>query len=487
MNSDRAQSAPPRPNSARYNDWQRVDITPLDEFIPHLPVSVIIPYYEQQRALSCLLAALERQSYPHNLYEIIIVDDGSRVPLNNRHIESDLLDIKIVHQERRGFGLSRARHNGAEHASHDILLFVDADMLPECEWITAHARWHHVVSDALTMGYVNYISMEDVNDEHIRAHHGPLDAMFARYSQHADTNKITQWFNDYMKQSHNLVTTMDNIFNIILGGNFGIGRQLYEETGGFDISFARYGCEDTELAYRAYTYGGLIIPAEQALSWHPSITPQQSARSEENLRLQYPIAGHRIAHPDFRPHPAGRIYSIPSYVVTIDCAHIAIGRVFSVIALFLTDYIHDIVVRIEIPADHAEIDRLRNAFDPEPRVTISTSGSALHAFPTAPFHITLHGYARDIPNNMIHKMRMELGAAVMATVSINANCRMTITRTWALHRARRAHASPQDFGDTRIIPLKKMRDTLLVRCRRALKTAGDTLKRAIRFVRRAHL
>ena len=54
----------PKPNSVRYNDWRQVEIPPLEEFEPRMPVSVVVPYFEAPRELDRTLAALERQTYP---------------------------------------------------------------------------------------------------------------------------------------------------------------------------------------------------------------------------------------------------------------------------------------------------------------------------------------------------------------------------------------------------------------------------------------
>ena len=141
----------PKPTSVRYNDWSQVAVEPLDTFVPTMPVSVIVPYYQTSaETLARTLAALEGQTCPRNLFEVVIVDDGSEPPLSRPRPTP--LNVKVVRQERCGFGIARARNTGARAAAHDILLFLDSDMLVEADWIAAHARWHHVVSDAVTLG-----------------------------------------------------------------------------------------------------------------------------------------------------------------------------------------------------------------------------------------------------------------------------------------------------------------------------------------------
>ena len=69
------------PNSVPYNDWRQVDIPPIDAFEPRMPVSDIVPYFEAPEELGRTLAALERQTYPRDLFGVVVVDDGSRRPL----------------------------------------------------------------------------------------------------------------------------------------------------------------------------------------------------------------------------------------------------------------------------------------------------------------------------------------------------------------------------------------------------------------------
>ncbi len=141
----------PQPTSVRYNNWRQIAVEPLATFTPVMPVSVIIPYYQTPaKTLERTLAALEGQTYPRELFEVVIVDDGSEPPLSGPL--STPLDVKVVRQERCGFGLARARNTGVRAAAHDILLFLDSDTLAEADWMAAHARWHHAVSDALTVG-----------------------------------------------------------------------------------------------------------------------------------------------------------------------------------------------------------------------------------------------------------------------------------------------------------------------------------------------
>jgi glycosyltransferase involved in cell wall biosynthesis len=99
-------------------------------------VSIIIPFYnEKPEVLFSCIASLVKQSYTD--FEIILVDDGS-TNLNNETFQNLDLFIKnkkiiIIHQDHLGAGA--ARNLGAEKARGDILVFVDADMEFDTEFL----------------------------------------------------------------------------------------------------------------------------------------------------------------------------------------------------------------------------------------------------------------------------------------------------------------------------------------------------------------
>ena len=401
----------PSPTTVQYNDWRQVAVESLDTFMPTMPVSVIIPAYQTPaETLAMLLASLEGQTYPRDMFEVIIVDDGSAPPLKKPC--STPLDVRVVRQERRGFGLSRARNAGARAAAHDILLFLDADMLVEVGWMAAHARWHHVVSDALTLGARSYVSMDGIDAETIRRRPGTLEDLF---SDHPVT---PSWTESYMDRTNDLTSRTDDPFSIMIGGNFGISKDFFQSVGGNDESFTRWGLglEDTELCYRAYTYGGLLVPVRDALAWHQGSWEEGRDSRRRVRRIIRGKAAHLIAHHSFRKSRPGRIFTVPYFVVTIDAGHHSAYQIINAAGNILADSVHDLVVRIEMREsnDDERLARLQDEFGSDPRVHIATSGDAIDEFPASPFHITLP--AGVFAKNLVHRLRVKLGDAVSAIV-----------------------------------------------------------------------
>ncbi len=432
----------PRPTSVRYNDWRQVELPAHEMFTPTLPVSVIMPSYQTPpETLARTLAALEGQTYPRDLFEVVIVDDGSEPPLEQP--SSTPLNLKVVRRKRRGFGIARTRNTGARAAAHDILLFLDSDMLAEADWMAAHARWHHAVSDALTLGFWSHIAMDGIDAETIRRRPGSLGNLFS--DRPADPHPIE----GLMLRTDELTTRADDIFHAMSGGNFGISRSFYWSVGGSDESFARWGAEDTELSYRAYTRGGLLVPVRAASAWHQGRWTEGRNAKTRSLRIQHGKAAHLIAHRGLRRAGPGRIYAVPQYVVTVEAGHLPAEQIIKTTANILADREHDLVARIEMQAkDDERLAWLRDVFGPDPRVRVAPDRSALDEFPAAAFHVTLPAAVTFAPN-LVHRLRAKLRSAATAMSILPDGSRVSITRAWALHRARRTGGSPADFGDAR--------------------------------------
>ena len=461
----------PPPASVRYNDWRRLSVQPPDTFRHALPVSVIVPYHDAPEALARTLAALESQDWPRALFEVVIVDDGSRVPLEQPR--TTLSNVTVVRQENRGFGLARARNAGVRAAAHDILLFLDGDMLPEAGWIAAHARWHHAVSGTLTLGFRAHVAVDGITPAAIRERSGTLKELFA--GRPTDTDFREQ----VMVRTSELTSRHDELFIAVVGANFGIRRDLYESVRGCDESFTRWGGEDTEFGYRVFTLGGVLVPVRDAFAWHQGRLEEDAERKEESVLRQRPKLAHLMAHAAYREGKPGRVFAVPQFVVRIRAGDLPAERVAETTERVLADPVHDLMVRVELPQGDHRLPFLRDAFGPEPRVRLGPEGGVLDEFPATPFHIDFPactGFSRGI----VHRLRRELGPAVSAEAVLPDGSMVSITRAWALHRARRTGRCVGDFGDVIAIPAWRLRASVA----RTSRDGQFRRSRAIARVRR---
>ncbi len=101
-------------------------------------VSVIVPVRDNAKGLTRLLEALRGcVTAGHGPREVIVVDDGSQVPVTP-HLADGTLSVSVF--RRVGSGPAAARNAGAKQASGSWLLFTDSDCEPTPTWIHEFSR-----------------------------------------------------------------------------------------------------------------------------------------------------------------------------------------------------------------------------------------------------------------------------------------------------------------------------------------------------------
>jgi len=454
-------SAPNEPPPARVwgNDWPSLPVPPED-WAPRRSATVVVPYYQAPEALALTLAALEGQTYPRDLFEVVVVDDGSDPPL--APVDDSPLTVRVVHQPDRGFGLARARNTGARAAAGEVLAFLDCDMMPEATWLAAHARWHHAASDVLSIGFRAHVESVDLRPAAVRSRSGSLADLFA-----GRPVERPEWIDFHMARTADLTFWSDDMFRVVTGGNFGISRRFFDLVGGFDETFTQWGAEDIEFGFRAFTLGAVLVPVRDAFCWHQGPGAAPSPAEQSSLDLQRAKTAHLIAHSGFRRDRAGRSFTVPQYVVSVGPG--PLGEVFGTVEQVLASGIHDLVAWVETapapaadpaagpdPADAPapghlaadELEWLRRQFDPDPRVRFGPPGGALDRFPCAPFHVAVPAGA-SVKYPLVRRMRWSLDSADLAVARLGRGAEASIARTRVLHRARRSGLAVADVGRTR--------------------------------------
>lgn len=95
-------------------------------------VSVVIPVYNDTRALTQCLQKLSAQTYPQPNFEVIVVDNGSRQSLQPA-IASAAANVRFAKETKTGS--YAARNHGLKLARGEVMAFTDADCLPAADWI----------------------------------------------------------------------------------------------------------------------------------------------------------------------------------------------------------------------------------------------------------------------------------------------------------------------------------------------------------------
>ncbi len=102
-------------------------------------ISVVVPTFNRAPALRACLEALVRQEYPGDLYEVVVVDDGSLPAHADANAEAAAAHgAQLVRQTNRG--PAAARNHGARVARGDYVAFTDDDCMPAPSWLAQLAR-----------------------------------------------------------------------------------------------------------------------------------------------------------------------------------------------------------------------------------------------------------------------------------------------------------------------------------------------------------
>ncbi len=202
--------------------------------------TVVIPTHDRPLALRSCLETLGAQHYPRDAFEVVVVDDGSRAPLEVDPVVLEGARLELIRQEQAG--PAAARNCGAAHATGRYLAFLDDDCLAEPGWLAAlEAAFERHPVGALLGGTITNPHPENVNAEVAEM---ILAVLLGHYRPEPG--------GDYFFRSTNLA----------------VNAGEFRAAGGFDPAFGT--AEDRELCDRWLQRGGSLVPVPAAVVAHAS-------------------------------------------------------------------------------------------------------------------------------------------------------------------------------------------------------------------------
>ncbi len=281
--------------SLKGNDWSELLPPPDERWTPHRSVSICIPTRNPGPGLRRTLLALTAQSYPHRLFEVVIADDGSVPPVA---IPASLpYECRVVRQEQTlAFGAGQARNTAARAASGEILMFLDGDVIPERQVLSAYARWFERSDLVVPMGLCNFVDTDDLGDEQLvrLVADGAMAAHFAGSEVDDQAYRETTF-----QRTNDLRVEAIDAFRITIGATLAVTSAQFAEVGGFRELGVR-GVEDTEFGYRLHTNGAILVLDRDAIHWHQGRRNLTSERRAEIERIRRPYVEALIPLPGFR-------------------------------------------------------------------------------------------------------------------------------------------------------------------------------------------
>lgn len=136
---------------------------------PGIKISVVVAAKNEENNLSQLINSLKNQTYPENLFEVIIVDDNSTDNTfeKGNELTSGLNNFAIYKVEEKKYpGKKGALQFGIEKSNNPFILITDADCLPGKNWIKAFSGKFELDYDFLfgpapfikTSSFINKVS-----------------------------------------------------------------------------------------------------------------------------------------------------------------------------------------------------------------------------------------------------------------------------------------------------------------------------------------
>ncbi len=199
-----------------------------------IELSVIVPAREGHDLLGRCLQALGEQRSMDGRFEVIVVDDGSELPLKPLAEEHG---ARCITQEP--LGPAAARNAGARAAQGEILAFTDSDCAPAADWLN-----------------------------HLTAPFVDRDVVGAKGTY---ASEQAGWVPRFVQQEYEAkyrrMASLENI-DFIDTYSAAYRRDIFLENGGFDTAFPVPSVEDQELSFRLARKGSRMVFAPQAVVVH---------------------------------------------------------------------------------------------------------------------------------------------------------------------------------------------------------------------------
>ncbi len=353
---------------AAENDYRGVKTLPQG---PDPSVAVVIPVYNRIDLLANTLSGLVAQTYAS--FEVVVADDGSDEDASAAIAEVvDRLEVKLVRQEHRGYGAGRARNLGARSTDAEVLVFIDADCIPDPDLVQRHADWHRYADNLVVIGSRHHLDTTGVDREALVAGDAGLRAQVADSDEPTDALVPDDFRKVFYRRTAGL-RLGDESFRSLVSSNFSIRRAQFLEAGGFAEDFGRWGGEDTELGWRLFNAGFFFVPENDAVIYHQiqedegdSPDWRQQARAANDGIIQA-----KIPHRFYRKSERGYIYEVPkvSWVITPTVAGRAADLWNQLLKQSFTDF------EVLFMGGAAEVDRLGETLRGDPRVTVMPPGA----------------------------------------------------------------------------------------------------------------
>jgi len=118
-----------------WQSWKAIPDFILNDKLPQIRISLIIPARNEEENIGGLLQSLEQQTYPRELFEVIVVDDHSEDA--TAAIVQQFPSVKLLQLKEDDINSykKKAIETAIAAAIGELIVTTDADCLPPKEWL----------------------------------------------------------------------------------------------------------------------------------------------------------------------------------------------------------------------------------------------------------------------------------------------------------------------------------------------------------------
>lgn len=115
--------------------WEKIPVFIPSVEKPGTRISVIIPARNEEENIGELLNALQHQTYPSTLFEVIVIDDHSTD--GTSFIVQQFTAVKLIRLQENDMNAykKKAIETGISEATGDLIVTTDADCIPSENWL----------------------------------------------------------------------------------------------------------------------------------------------------------------------------------------------------------------------------------------------------------------------------------------------------------------------------------------------------------------
>ncbi|MCX7758441.1 MAG: glycosyltransferase [bacterium] len=212
-----------------------------------MKISVQISTFNRSKVLEKVLQSLDNQTLNKNLYQVVVINDGSTdntketVKTISKQVSYELI---LINQEN--LGLPTARNKGLINTNHEVVLFIDDDVLADKNLLFEHYKIHSKFENVVVRGWVNHINELKIPDK--------------------PKFKLADFSTSFFWTS-----------------NVSVKKEYLIKAGMFYEEFEKYGWEDIEMGYKLRKIGLKLIVNNKAIGYHYKPLPDLSMENIEKI------------------------------------------------------------------------------------------------------------------------------------------------------------------------------------------------------------